>query len=135
MAQMMKRSRTALWLAGLLALVQLSAEANTLVNVRVTVLSPPCVINGGQPIEVNFGDEVMTTRIDGSNYRRPVNYTLTCNGQSSNALKLQVQGRRPVSTVNCCAPARTDWASRCFTGRPLANQSVVEFCLSRHADA
>ncbi|MDU7767913.1 MAG: fimbrial protein [Serratia marcescens] len=92
MAQMMKRSRTALWLAGLLALVQLSAEANTLVNVRVTVLSPPCVINGGQPIEVNFGDEVMTTRIDGSNYRRPVNYTLTCNGQSSNALKLQVQG-------------------------------------------
>lgn len=47
MAQMMKRSRTALWLAGLLALVQLSAEANTLVNVRVTVLSPPCVINGG----------------------------------------------------------------------------------------
>ncbi len=92
MAQMMKRSRTALWLAGLLALVQLSAEANTLVNVRVTVLSPPCVINGGQPIEVNFGDEVMTTRIDGNNYRRPVNYTLTCNGQSSNALKLQVQG-------------------------------------------
>lgn len=50
---------------------------------------------------MNFGDEVMTTRIDGSNYRRPVNYTLTCNGQSSNALKLQVQGRRPVSTVNC----------------------------------
>lgn len=41
MAQKMKRSRTAIWLVGLLALIQLSAKANTLVNVRVTVLSPP----------------------------------------------------------------------------------------------
>lgn len=47
MAQMMKRSRTALWLAGLLALVQLSAEANTLVNVRVTVLSLPALSTVG----------------------------------------------------------------------------------------
>ncbi len=52
----------------------------------------PCIINGGRPIEVDFGDEVMTTRIDGANYRRAVNYTLTCSGQSSNGLKLQVQG-------------------------------------------
>ncbi|AOE99969.1 MULTISPECIES: fimbrial protein [Serratia] len=85
------RGRALIGLAGLLALGLPPAQATT-VNVRVTVLSPPCIINGGRPIEVDFGDEVMTTRIDGVNYRRAVSYTLTCSGQSSNGLKLQVQG-------------------------------------------
>lgn len=66
MAQKITRCRAAFWLAGMLALGQLPAQATT-VNVRVTVLSPPCIINGGRPIEVDFGDEVMTTRIDGAN--------------------------------------------------------------------
>ncbi|WP_262370366.1 fimbrial protein [Serratia marcescens] len=91
MVPRIKRCRAPFWLAGMLALGQLPAQATT-VNVRVTVLSPPCIINGGRPIEVDFGDEVMTTRIDGANYRRAVSYTLTCSGQSSNGLKLQVQG-------------------------------------------
>lgn len=40
---------------------------------------PPCTVNDNKPIEVDFGD-VMTTRIDGSNYRQQVNYTLSCTG-------------------------------------------------------
>ncbi|WP_366519502.1 fimbrial protein [Serratia nevei] len=65
----------------------------TTVTVSVTVLAPPaCVINGERPIEVDFGDEVMTTRVDGSNFKRPIDYTLSCSGLSKNALKMQVQG-------------------------------------------
>ncbi|WP_210504815.1 fimbrial protein [Pantoea ananatis] len=63
----------------------------TTVTVKVTVVAPPpCVINDDRPVEVEFGD-VMTTRVDGSNYRRPVNYTLSCTS-TSNAMKLQVKG-------------------------------------------
>lgn len=66
--------------------------AATTVTVRVTVIeAPPCVINNNQTIEVNFGD-VMTHRVDGTHYEQPLNYTLICTGNVSNALKMQIVG-------------------------------------------
>jgi type 1 fimbria pilin len=68
------------------------AASTATVTVKVTVVAPPpCVINDDRPIEVEFGD-VMTTRVDGDNYKMPVNYTLSCTGGTSNAMKLQVRG-------------------------------------------
>ncbi|OQV36223.1 fimbrial protein [Serratia marcescens] len=79
-------------LAGLVALMPLWCLATTTVTVKVTVVAPPpCTINDDRPIEVDFGD-VMTTRVEGDNYRMPVNYTLSCTEASSNAMRLQVQG-------------------------------------------
>lgn len=76
----------------LLAAAPLMLQAATTVTVKVTVMAPPpCVINDNKTIEVAFG-EVMTTRVDGSNYKMPVDYSLSCSGQSKNAMKLQVQG-------------------------------------------
>ncbi|MBH3259845.1 fimbrial protein [Serratia marcescens] len=66
--------------------------AVTPVTVKVTVVAPPpCVINDDNPIMVEFS-EVMTTRVDGNNYKMPVNYTLTCTGNSSNAMTLTIVG-------------------------------------------
>ncbi|MBH2681290.1 fimbrial protein [Serratia marcescens] len=80
----------ALTLAGCLILPVQSA---TNITVSVTVLAPlPCVFDGNKPIEVNFGDEVLTTRIDGGNYRMPIAYSLSCSGQGKNAMKLQIAG-------------------------------------------
>nr|WP_261803117.1 fimbrial protein [Serratia nematodiphila] len=61
------------------------------VVLTITIVAPPCVINDNRPIDVEFGD-VMTTRVDGNNYRMPVNYTLDCKDAPSSAMKLQVQG-------------------------------------------
>ncbi|HIE3987578.1 fimbrial protein [Serratia nevei] len=67
------------------------------VKVSVTVVKPlPCIINGGRPIEVNFGDEVMTTRIDGQRYRMPIDFSFTCNNPYKNAMRMQIRG----GTVN-----------------------------------
>lgn len=79
--------------APFLMLMATPCHANTGVTVKVTVaISPPCVINGNRPIEVDFGEEVMTTRIDGDHYRIPINYTLICNGHSTNTMRLRIQG-------------------------------------------
>ncbi|MGF6191422.1 fimbrial protein [Serratia sp. 2723] len=81
-------------LAALLAALPLLAWAvpSATVTVKVTVVAPPpCVINDDRPIDVEFGD-VMTTRVDGDNYKMVVNYTLSCPGAPSNAMKLQVKG-------------------------------------------
>ncbi|RDL18795.1 fimbrial protein [Serratia fonticola] len=63
------------------------------VNIRGTViLPPPCTINNNQTIWVDFGDEVMTTRIDGVNYKQTISYSLSCDIQKSNDLKMRIQG-------------------------------------------
>ncbi|ELY3098567.1 TPA: fimbrial protein [Serratia marcescens] len=81
-------------LVALLAAAPLMALASNMatVTVKVTVVKPPpCTINDDRPIEVDFGD-VMTTRVDGNNYKMPVNYALSCSDAWSNAMKLQVNG-------------------------------------------
>jgi type 1 fimbria pilin len=88
--------RVALLLAGVLGgMPQMAVAANSAtvtVTVKVTVVAPPpCTINDDRPIEVEFGD-VLVPQIDGSNYRMPVNYTLSCESGSSNAMILQVAG-------------------------------------------
>ncbi|MFK3763880.1 MULTISPECIES: fimbrial protein [Serratia] len=72
----------------------LPAESASTVTVSVTVLAPlPCVINESKPITVDFGDDVMTTRIDGNNYRVPVEYGLTCSSTPvRNEMRLQIAG-------------------------------------------
>lgn len=79
----------------LMGLIGTEASAGTLVSLEVTgaiVAAPSCVINNNNTIEVNFGSQVATTGVDGVNYRRPVNYTLSCSGQYKNDMRLIIQG-------------------------------------------
>ena len=63
------------------------------INVKVTILvPPPCVINDTQDVLVDFGNDIMTTRVDGNNYIKPINYTLNCEGALTNTLQLSIQG-------------------------------------------
>lgn len=39
---------------------------------------PPCTINGGDIIDVNFGDKVGVNKVDGINYLEPINYRVNC---------------------------------------------------------
>lgn len=74
-------------------LMSAPAIANIPVNIRGTViLPPPCIINNNQTIRVDFGDEVMTTRIDGVNYKQAITYSLSCDIQKTNNLKMSIQG-------------------------------------------
>ncbi|AXK22680.1 fimbrial protein [Serratia ureilytica] len=82
---------------GMAALMMLYAPllqaASTTIKVTVTIVAPPpCVINNNNLIEVNFGNDVMTTRIDGSYKKQPVVYSVECKNAPNNAMKLQIQG-------------------------------------------
>ena len=62
------------------------------VTIRGVILAPPpCIINGGQKIDIDFG-EVMSTRIDGTAYKMPVSYTIECDKMPSKAMKMSVEG-------------------------------------------
>ncbi|CAI2790836.1 putative minor fimbrial subunit StfE [Serratia grimesii] len=67
--------------------------SNITMSITGTVIeSAPCKINGGNTIDVYFGEDLLTTRIDGVNYRKPVNYTLDCTNAGNRAIRMQIQG-------------------------------------------
>ncbi|WP_448669711.1 fimbrial protein [Enterobacter mori] len=68
-----------------------TVAVNKTVDMKLTVLingAPPCSISGGT---VEFGT-MMIGSVDGSNYAKPVNYSLNCSGRVSDYLRLQIQG-------------------------------------------
>ncbi|HID9469481.1 TPA: fimbrial protein [Serratia liquefaciens] len=72
-------------------------RAATSIKVTVTIVAPPpCVINNNNLIEVNFGNDVMTTRIDGSYKKQSVLYSVECKNAPNNAMKMQIQGNSAV---------------------------------------
>lgn len=80
---------------GLAVLVSFGSQvqAATTINVTVTIVAPPpCIINNNKLIEVEFGDDVIATRIDGSYKKRPVVYSFECKNAPSNAMKIQIKG-------------------------------------------
>ena len=49
------------------------------VNFRGTLIEPPpCVINEGGAVDVDFGERVGVNKVDGNNYRQPIDYRISC---------------------------------------------------------
>ncbi|WP_058912150.1 fimbrial protein [Entomohabitans teleogrylli] len=70
-----------------------SALADATVNFSgILIEAPPCVVNEDKVITVNFGDEVMTTRVDGTQYRKPITFDLDCSMAASSNQKVRISG-------------------------------------------
>lgn len=71
-------------------------DNSTKITLSGTLIEPPaCTINEGSPIPINFGNNIGTSRIDGENYKRTVDYKITCDDDPNNApwvLNLTVTG-------------------------------------------
>ncbi|MEB6534945.1 fimbrial protein [Pantoea stewartii] len=62
--------------------------------------SPPCVINDGGNIIVDFGDELMTTRIDSEHYRKKIEFTLDCSSATNSKQRVRISGDTSASGFN-----------------------------------
>lgn len=104
---------------------------STSITVNVTVVAPPpCVINDGQAIEVDFGNDVITTRVDGNNYRRPIPYTVECSDNTSNAMTLEIQGVEAGFGSNVLRTNKPDLGIALFSGNtyePLELSTPIQF--------
>lgn len=91
-------SRAYLMMAGALLLFSggqaKAAEGDTTtITVNGTLIDgPQCVIDGNNTVDVKFGDDLITRLVDGVNYKKEIQYGLTCTGLNSNALKLTIRG-------------------------------------------
>ncbi|CNI01085.1 fimbrial protein [Yersinia pekkanenii] len=99
------------------------------VNVSVSILAaPPCEINSNNTINVDFGDDLLTSRIDGANYMHPVNYTLSCTAVTSNSLKMSIQGSGAALDSRVLATSNQGLGIQLIrNGQPLALNNVFNF--------
>ncbi|MBF8219170.1 fimbrial protein [Serratia ureilytica] len=90
----MKRSRLALLLLPFIG--GMIAQATAAENMRFSgtlIAPPPCTINNGQMVDVDFGQRVGVKKVDGKNYLQEVKYEIKCeDGISGLVLGLTVIG-------------------------------------------
>lgn len=87
--------------AGISGLVSTAFAAGGDMEFRGTLLEPPpCSINSGNNITVDFGLKVGVKKVDGVNYMQDMNYDLVCEPNTHSwALKLKLTGN-PISFDN-----------------------------------
>ncbi|RMA88609.1 type 1 fimbria pilin [Enterobacter sp. WP_7_1] len=91
----MKKRIITLTLAGLMSL---AAEATENMSFHGTLVAPPCTISSGQSIDVLFGTNLGVNKIDGINYKQPVNYSVNCDaGYSGNNLAIVIDTATPAA--------------------------------------
>lgn len=55
--------------------------------------SPACTINQGVDSYVDFGKDILTTKVDGINYMKEANYGIDCISSVNNSLRMRLEGR------------------------------------------
>lgn len=89
--------RVVIGAAGSLMLCLASAQADNVLMVNITgtvTAGPACTITGdiNNRIEVDFGNNLETTSIDGSNYTMPIPFTVVC---TANTASLRLSFKSP----------------------------------------
>jgi type 1 fimbria pilin len=120
----------AMYLAGsLLWAVSQGVQAETSLVIRAVIIAPPpCVINSGSTLNVPFGNDLLTSRVDGVNYRRNVPYTVTCDAPYSNAMTLEFRGTGASFDGRVLSTRNPDLGIKLFVnGADWALNSAVNF--------
>jgi type 1 fimbria pilin len=62
------------------------------INISGEITIPACKVNDGEIIDVYFGDELLTTRVNDGYYSKNIKYELSCVGNPSGNLKIKIKG-------------------------------------------
>jgi type 1 fimbria pilin len=128
----MNATLRALGLTGLLALTG-PAQADVAVTFNGTLIEPPpCLIDNGRQIDVNFGDRVGINKVDGVNYLQAMNYQITCSNPGSGfALTLSLTGTATAFDNQALATDKTDLGIRIYQNNiPFTPNTVLDIDLN-----
>lgn len=92
------------------------------------IAPPPCRINDGERVDVDFGDRVGINKVDGVNYRMPVNYQITCEeGGSGWVMSLSLSGTATGFDGEALQTDKADLGIRVYRNDvPFTPNSAVE---------
>ena len=119
----MKSTRFALLMAlFVIPVIQTIAAQGDTTTVTVSgtlIEGPQCTINSGRDVTVDFGDDLITRLVDGANYKKEIDYPLTCTGSAANsgaALKVTIRGNAAGFGSGLIATTKTGLGIRLLSG-------------------
>lgn len=95
--------------------------------------TPPCTINDGNQVEVDFGDRVGINKVDGENYRQQLNYQITCDKAPGGnwALTLSLSGSMSEFDNDALLTNKSGLGVRVYQGdKPFTPNSSVKINLA-----
>lgn len=103
-------------------LISTSVLADATVNFSgMLIEAPPCVVHNNNVITVNFGNEVMTTRIDGAQYRKLIDFDLDCSMAVSSSQKVRISGTQAGFDSTALAGGKTGLGIALYNGNTRLN--------------
>ncbi|QGN36344.1 fimbrial protein [Klebsiella oxytoca] len=103
-------------------LVSSNVLADATVNFSGTLIeAPPCVVNNNKVITVDFGNEVMTTRLDGTQYRKLIDFDLDCSMAASSKQKIRITGASANFDSTVLAGGKTGLGIALYNGNTRLN--------------
>jgi len=93
--------------------------ADAQVNFSGTLVEqPPCEIvgNNGATIDVNFGNDMITRKVDGVMYKTQIQFGLQCDNALNNSLKLSLSGDPATFGTGLIKTTKTGLGIRLFNG-------------------
>ncbi|WP_422396826.1 fimbrial protein [Serratia ureilytica] len=110
------------------------ADGDVDMTFRGTLIEPPpCTINDGERVDVDFGERVGINKVDGVNYRQIMNYQITCDnaGSGSWALTLSLTGAVAGFDEQALQTNKTDLGIRVYQNdKPFAPGSTLAIDIS-----
>lgn len=105
-----------LLIAGLLGSYGAAQAADNMAFRGTLLAAPPCTINDGNRIDVDFGDQLGISKVGGVNYRQAVNYQITCDGTSGGSwgLTLSLSGTASGFDKQALATNKSDLGIRVY---------------------
>lgn len=89
----MKLPILAVLLGGLVTGLAVAEDNTATITVKVTINAAPCEINNNQLIDVDFGNNVITTDVAKGTVEKTVNYTLDCTeADQTKTLAMRISG-------------------------------------------
>ncbi|EPE3624130.1 fimbrial protein [Serratia marcescens] len=110
------------------------ADGDVDMTFRGTLIEPPpCTINDGERVDVDFGERVGINKVDGVNYRQIMNYQITCDnaGSGSWALTLSLTGAAAGFDEQALQTNKTDLGIRVYQNdKPFTPGSTLAIDIS-----
>lgn len=64
-----------------------------LINISGVIIdTPECVVNGNDSVDVDFGNDVLISRINSGDYKKQIDYSAVCGNVALNGLTLTISG-------------------------------------------
>ncbi|WP_343553898.1 fimbrial protein [Pantoea sp.] len=100
----------------LLCLISVYANASK-INVNVNVLGPSCIINDGNAIEIDFGDDVLSTNLStGSGPKKTIFIEVKCTNDAPNNWYLFLEGEQWEPSIKVLKTSKENLSIVFFTG-------------------